>query len=154
VDNINGWNSPIVKFTQKSLHPYLLICHEVERANNWSLFEKREYGDGSMDWPKEVIKLESRTQQYQTIEIFNGGLKKQDFQIAWELRWDTPSGDIVDSGKTVTRTIEAGFHETSRISLEIPDTEENNRKLFLVLHSFADGVEVFTEDQIYYHVSK
>jgi len=154
VDNINGWNSPIVLFTQKSLHPYLLICHEVERANNLSLFEDREYGDGSMDWPKEIIEWKSGTRQHQTIEIFNGGLEEQDFQIAWELRWDSNDGDLAGSGKTETLTIEAGFHQPSRISLEIPETDESNRKLFLVMHSLADGVEVFKEDQIYYHISK
>ena len=31
LDGFNGWESPIVRFVQRGLHPYLLVDHEILR---------------------------------------------------------------------------------------------------------------------------
>ena len=51
IDGSNGWGSPIVRFVQRGLHPYLLVDHEILRTNPP---RKRDVGDGQIEWPYRV----------------------------------------------------------------------------------------------------
>lgn len=47
-DGVKGWGSPIVRFVQRSLHPYLLVDHAIL---NSSPPLSRPVGKGQIEWP-------------------------------------------------------------------------------------------------------
>ena len=160
---VNGWGSPVVKFVQKSLHPYLLIDHEL-RAKQAPIragtsyrvagLGRRKIGDGTIEWPGYVPAYRKSDLIERKIEVFNGGLFGDEISLRWSARWDSPEGPVAVKGKTIGPFIvKPGFHTTQTVSFAAPDQGKGERKLYLVLESIKDGKVVFVEDAIYFNVT-
>jgi hypothetical protein len=150
-DNVNGWHSPIVRFVQKSLDPYLLQDLELEKANPLEIYQQRKVGQGSITWPKVVPTYPPKSPVARRIEVFNGGLFGSKMSLQWETRWDKPDGPLVGSGQSDPFEIQPGFHATREISFTSPPTDRK-RALYLVMKSLMHGKVVFEEDQIYFWI--
>jgi hypothetical protein len=50
--------------------------------------------------------------------------------------------------------IQPGFHATQTIRFLVPATDKDGRRLYLVMESIKDGAVVYTEDRIYFAVTK
>ncbi|NQT85240.1 hypothetical protein HQ560_00660 [bacterium] len=159
-DGVDGWGSPVIRFVQKSLHPYLVVDHELRamqplvkrgaRLTVGLLAETRQ-GDGSLRWPGHVPQYGKRERIERKIEIFNGGLFGETMGLRWSARWDTPDGEVALTGDTIGPfVVKPGFHTTQTVTCTPPDPARYERKLYLVLESIKDGETVFVEDAIYF----
>jgi len=164
-NKVNGWGSPLIKFLQKSLHPYLLIDHELREKQQLTksgcctftvnLLPKRKIGDGSLPWPGYVPEYKQGMLIERKIEVFNGGLFGNQMKLRWSAHWDCPNGPIAVDGETsVPFVVEPGFHTTQTISFIAPKPEKQIRKIYLVLKSVKEGKVVFVEDAIYFTISR
>ena len=147
IDGSNGWGSPIVRFVQRGLHPYLLVDHEILRTNPP---RKRDVGDGQIEWPYHVPRFVAGDSIERQVEVFNGGLFGSTMSLKWTAHWDDPDGPIALAGNTIGPfDIQPGFHVTQTIRLTVPDPETSNRRLYLVMESLKDNATVFREDRLY-----
>jgi len=163
-DGENGWGSPLIEFTQKSLHSYLLIDHELREmqglANQGArlavgLLPERAFGDGSLPWPGHVPSYTPGSPVQRSIEVFNGALFGDQMSLRWSARWDSPEGLVALKGDTIGPfTVKPGFHATRTISFAAPAIAKSERNIYLVLESLKDGKVVFREDAIYFTISK
>jgi hypothetical protein len=147
-DGLNGWDSPVVRFFQKSTHPYLLIDHEIRGMHTQA--PRREVGDGSLTWPRVTSSYTPGSDVVREIELFNGGLTDGDFRLLWEARFDQADGPVLASGKTGPVKIKAGFHASRKIKFTLPPkTLDADRRIYIVMRSEKDGRTVFTENRIW-----
>ncbi len=163
-DGLNGWDSPLIKFMQKSLHPYLLIDHELREKQGLTkqgttiavnLFPERKLGDGSLSWPNYVPHYNPGSMVQRKIELFNGALSGDRMSLRWSAHWDSPEGPVAVKGDTVGPfTVKPGFHTTQTVSFTAPALGKGERNLYLVLESMKDGKVVFEENAIYFTISK
>ena len=162
VDGVNGWRSPVVRFTRKSLHPFLLIDHAIRRKQPLSrrgasytvaLLPKRKIGEGLLPWPGYVPEYETGSAVGRKIEVFNGALRGDRMSLRWSGRWDSPTGEAVVKGDILGPfEVQPGFHTTQTIEFTAPKSKRPKRKLYLVLESIKDGSTVFTEDALYFTI--
>ena len=141
-DGVDGWDSPLVTYMQKSLHPYLLLDHQMEAVNSYD-----------PNWPTVTPYYASGANIERKIEVFNDSLSEGRFVLRWTAHWDTPTGPQLASGQTEPQLIEPGFHATKTIRLKAPKLDVARRKLFLVTESVKDGQVVFREDRIYFNMA-
>ena len=162
VDGVNGWRSPVVSFTQKSLHPFLLIDHAIRRKQpvtprgtsyRVALLPKRKIGDGSLPWPGYTPEYKTGASVGRKIEVFNGALQGKDMSLRWSARWDSPTGEVAVKGDVIGPfEVQPGFHTTRTIEFTAPKSKRRRRKLYLILESIKDGSKVFTEDALYFSI--
>lgn len=147
-DGIDGWGSPIVRFTQQSLHPYLLQDIGILADNPGAPVEAGK--NGEIQWPYDLPTYVTGKQVERIIEVFNGGLKGNALTLRWSLHWDSPDGPVAGPGGNVPCTIEPGFHAPHTITFTAPALEggREERRLFLVLESVKDGQTVFRDDSV------
>lgn len=81
------------------------------------------------------------------IEVFNGGLFRNQLALRWSAHWDKPDGDLAIEGTEVPCEIEPGFHATKTIAFTVPRIDRDQRKLCLVLESVMDGRVVFRSEE-------
>ena len=149
-DCVNGWGSPIVRFVQRSLHPYLLLDHEILRTNPP---RARPVGKGTIDWPYALPTCAAGQTVTRKIEMFNGGLSGSTMALKWACRWDRPDGPVAVKGATIDRiTVQPGFHVTQSVRFSVPPPGKNSRRLYLVMDSLKDAETVYREDRIYFNV--
>ena len=162
-DGVDGWGSPEIRFVQKSLHPYLVVDHQLramqplvqrERTRmTAALLEDTKPGDGSLRWPGYVPQYGKGERIERKIEVFNGGLFGEKMSLRWSARWDAPDGEIAVTGETIGPfAVKPGFHTTRTIAFTSPDPVRYERKLYLVLESIKDGEVVFVEDAVYFTI--
>jgi hypothetical protein len=141
-DGIDGWNSPLIKYVQKSLSPFLIFDSEIEQKNVFS-----------SDWPSTVPYLKPLTTTSRDIYVFNDDLFGDKLVLKWQLRWDSASGELLKEG-SAELTIKPGFFAHEKISFDVPDiSNKDSRKLYLVLSSMKRGKTVFEETSIWYNVT-
>ena len=70
-DGIDGWGSPLVEFTQRSLHPYLLQDTGILAENPG---DPRILDGGKIEWPYQLPAVPAGKHVERSIEVFNGGL--------------------------------------------------------------------------------
>ena len=146
-DGVNGWGSPIVKFVQKSMHPYLVMDHGIRAKHRRA--EKRKVGDGAYSWPKVTDSYGPGNEVHRKIEVFNGGLTDAGFNLKWSAHWDQQGRKFFASGVTKPVNIKAGFHATSDIRFRMPaEIGSERQEFYLTIESVRDGRTVFTEDQL------
>lgn len=136
VDGVDGWNSPVINFTQRSFNPYLVMDNDMEDAN-------QSY---SPTWPDNVPSYSKGAAISRSIEVFNGGLSGNTMSVDWEARLGSASGSIYASGSTGSFTLEPGFHTTKTISFTAPSLDTN---LFIIYKSKKGGNVLYTEDRVY-----
>ena len=161
-DGVNGWRSPVVSFTQKSLHPFLLIDHAIRRKQPLSrrgtsytvaLLPKRKIGAGALPWPGYVPEYHTGAAVGRKIEVFNGALQGDRMSLRWSARWDSPTGAAAVKGDVIGPfEVQPGFHTTQTIEFTAPQSKRPRRKLYFVLESIKDGSTVFTEDALYFNI--
>lgn len=149
VDGIDGWDSPIVKFTQRSLHPYLIQDTGVLADNPG---DPRTRGGGKIEWPYCLPTVGSGRRIERTVEIFNGGLFGDQLSFAWSGHWDRPDGPVAVQGEEIACRIESGFHAARKIAFTVPAAGAEERRLYLVMESRQDGQVVFREEGVYLNV--
>jgi hypothetical protein len=140
-DGIDGWNSQVISWMQKYFHPYLVMdlgIHEINKESN--------------HWPENTDSYKSGETIVRKLEVFNDGLQGENFKIEWEARWDSAKGKKLMSGQIENIIIAPGFHKTLTLSVKVPRTDSEKRKLFLILTSKLNDKVVFKEDEIYYMV--
>jgi hypothetical protein len=147
-DGIDGWGSPIVQFTQQSLHPYLLQDLGLLAENPGAPVDAG--GNGRIRWPYDLPVCVAGTPVERSIAVFNGGLKGNALALRWSLRWDKPEGPVAVAGDDVALAIEPGFHATRKIAFVAPTLEEgrDERHLYLVMESIKDGQTVFRDNSV------
>lgn len=143
VDGIDGWNSPIVAFAQRSFHPYLVQDIGVLAENPG---EPRLLAGGKIEWPYQLPSVLAGKPVERRIEVFNGGLSGNQITLRWSAHWDSPAGAAVADGE-IPCVIEPGFHATKNINFTVPKIEPDQRKLCLVLESIVDGKTVFHSEE-------
>ena len=145
-DGVDGWGSPIVRFTQRSLHPYLVQDHGVLKENPGSPLH---LGEGKIQWPCQGACIAGKPTE-RAIEVFNGGLSGNALTLVWSLHWNTPDGPVAAPGGELPCTIEPGFHATQKITFTVPALEngKDKRDVCLVLESRKDGKTVFRDDTL------
>ncbi len=143
VDGVDGWNSPIIQFVQRSLNPYLIqdLGMLAENPN-----PPRQLGQGKAEWPYKLPTITSGQPVERKIEVFNGGLCGNKLALVWSGHWDQPDGPLAVDGGEIVCAIDPGFHATKTISFTAPKIESVTRKLYLVMQSRMDGKTVFRED--------
>jgi hypothetical protein len=147
----NGMGSPIVKFVQKSMDPYLIIDRGIRKLHKQA--KGRRDGDGSLKWPQATDCYRAGGDVRREIEIFNGGLSDGTFQLEWEVRLGSSTGTVPASGKTPAVKIKAGFHQSQPIDFKLPaEMNRSAKRFYLVMRSVKDGKTVFVEDQIFFNI--
>lgn len=142
VDGVDGWNSPLMAYVQKSLHPYLVCDKEIEAKNRFS-----------ETWPDVVPVLKPGEQTTRNLVVFNDVLFGDDLQLRWATRWDNPAGELVQQGEEMLN-IRPGFLQDVDVRLDVPElTGKDARKLYLVLTLEKEGKVVFSEKEIWYNVT-
>ena len=150
-DDVNGWGSPIARFVQQSLHPYLLVDHEILK-NNPPL--SRSVGKGQIEWPYTAPVYAAGEAVDRRIEVFNGGLAGNTMSLKWTARWDSPDGPVAVEGAVLGPfEVQPGFHVTQVIRFKVPAPGTANRRLYLVMESCKDDAVVYRENRIYFTVS-
>jgi hypothetical protein len=149
-DGIDGWDSPIVKFVQRSLHPYLIQDVGI-LADNGS--DVRGLKEGKIEWPYYLPMAGSGSRVERTVAIFNGGLSGDQLSFAWNCHWDKPDGPLALKGEEVALKIEPGFHATQKIAFTVPPAGVDERRLYLVMESRKDGQTVFREEGVYFDIA-
>jgi hypothetical protein len=143
-DGIDGWGSPIVMFTQRSLHPYLLQDRDLLAENPG---DPRLLPGGRIEWPYQLPTVLAGKPVERKIEVFNGGLTGNQLTLAWSAHWDKPDGPVAVAGGEIACVIEPGFHVTQAIAFTVPKIETDERRLYLVLESRLAGKPVFRNDE-------
>ena len=142
-DGIDGWGSPVINFTQKRLHPYLVADLQLETLNP-------KY---SARWPEKTDRYDTGEIITREIEVFNGGLFGDRMSLRWSARWDSPDGPVAARGDTIGPfAVKPGFHTTQTISFPAPAPGKSQRRLYLVLQSIKDDQVVFVENAIYFTI--
>lgn len=144
VTGVNGWDSPILKFVQRSLDPYVVINLDLLRLN---LKPAHKFGEGTIEWPYLLPRYASGGAVKQRIEVFNGGLTGNRMELRWSARWDNPDGPVAIAGESVPLTIEPGFHTNVPVCFTAPAIDAAERRICLVLESAKGGNIVFREDR-------
>ena len=145
-DGVDGWGSPLVKFVQQSLNPYLLQDHGVLNNNPGA---PRGHEQGQAEWPYQAPVCAAGRPVVRSIEVFNDGLSGNKLTLAWSTHWDRPDGPIAVAGKEVLCEIEPGFHSTQRIEFTASAPGQDGRRLYLVMECRKDGKTVFREENEY-----
>lgn len=140
-DGIDGWDSPLINYVKKSLHPYLICDKEIELKNRFS-----------PDWPAVVPDFKPGSRHERDIYIFNDGIKGSEFTFKWKTAIDSPDGKVIDHGNE-NINIRPGFHIKKRLIINTPDIKEDTKKLFLVMNLEKDGETVFEERALYYNIT-
>jgi hypothetical protein len=149
-DGFDGWNSPPLRFLQRSLDPYLVQDHDI-LANNPGA--PRGEAQGKAEWPYQVPTVIAGRVTERNVELFNGGLTGNQFSLAWSAHWDKADGPIALAGGVVGPfTVEPGFHVTQKINFAVPAPGQDERRLYLVMNSLKYGQPVFVEDGVYLNV--
>jgi hypothetical protein len=147
-DGVDGWNSPIIAFLQRSQHPYLVQDLGLLAENPGP---PHALGGGKIAWPYQLPALLSGKPTERQIEVFNGGLFGNRLTLAWSAHWDQPDGPVVEGAGLQGETacdIEPGFHATKTLSFTAPSIpKDTTRNLFLVLESKKDGQVVFRSEE-------
>ena len=147
-DGVDGWDSPVVRFVQKSFHPYLLVDRDILKTN-----PAAQQKSGQLSWPVNLPNCSTGESVDRAIEAFNGGLTSGKFMLKWSAHWDDPAGpEALPGGEFGPFSIEAGFHSTQHITFTVPAAGQPKRRLYLLLESLKDGAPVFREDRIYLNV--
>lgn len=141
VDGVDGWNSHIINYAQRSFHPYLVMDNELENTN-------KQY---SPTWPDNPPSYNKGAAISRSIEVFNGGLFGNSMSVDWEARFDSPSGNLYTSGTTGDFTLEPGFHTVKSISFTAPSKDTN---LYIIYKSKKDGKVLYTENRMYCSIGK
>ncbi len=102
-DGVDGWGSPIVQFTQRSLDPYLIQDVGVLAENPG---EPRQLKGGGLEWPYQMPRVVGGSKTERTVAIFNGGLKGNRLDFLWSAHWDKPDGTIAIPVSAVSCQIE------------------------------------------------
>jgi len=144
-DGVDGWGSPLVKFVQKSLSPYLIQDKDTLAENPGA---PRGHENGQAQWPYQAPYGVAGKPTEHHVEVFNGGLFGNKLTLVWSANWDKPDGGIAVKGGEMACEIEPGFHEEKVIAFTPPAIDQDQRKLYLVMDSVKDGKVVFHEDGI------
>jgi len=141
IDKLDGWNSPVVHMAEKYFHPYLVLDTGLHRMNKpGRSFETQTYHPG------EVME--------RNLAIFNDGLSRSSFTLEWEARWDSAGGVPAASGKIREISIEPGFNTIKKLRFEVPESNTDHRKLFLILRSRMGNKLKFLENNIYFWIDR
>lgn len=144
VDGIDGWGSPLVEFTQRSLHPYLVQDTGILAENPG---DPRMLDGGKIEWPYQLPAVPAGKHVERSVEVFNGGLSGNALMLRWSAHWDKPDGPVAVEGGEIPCKIEPGFHATKTIAFTVPKIQLDERKLCLVLESIMDGQTVFRSEE-------
>ena len=141
-DGVDGWGSPLVKFVQKSLSPYLIQDRGILNDNPGPPREmKKDKPNGlSCDGVWRFRRTDRANHRG-----FNGDLFGRQLVLRWEAHWDAPDGPLAVEGGDIPCEIEPGFHATKKISFTVPRTAVW-RTLYLAMESRKDGKSVFREE--------
>jgi len=148
-DGVDGWGSPIVTFTQQSLHPYLLQDRELLDTNP---DVPRGEDKGQAEWPYQIPACHPGDKVERHIEVFNDGLAGNRLTLHWSAHWDQPDGPLALAGGDIPCEIEPGFHATKPITFAVPTIDRAQRKLYLVMESRKEGKTVFREESTWLNV--
>ena len=149
--NATGWGSPVVTWMQQNFHPYLVL--------DWGLHNQNKYdSDGETFlgklWPENTSSYSSGNTVTRELVIFNDGyLAYQNdtntFRLTWEARWDSPTGQVAESGEMDNIRIKTGFHVEKELSFTAPSENDHAEPIEAEL----EDTEVFTEERIFFNVS-
>ena len=143
-DGVDGWGSPLVKFVQKSLSPYLIQDRGILNDNPGP---PRGHEKGQAQWPYHATVCGVSGEPIErSIEVFNGGLFGRQLVLRWNAHWDAPDGPLAVEGGDIPCEIEPGFHATKKISFTVPRIQQDRRTLYLAMESRKDGKSVFREE--------
>lgn len=162
-DNIDGWGSPIVKFVQKALNPFLVLDEEILKNNqipvdrhpsssSWEDKTVIQPESGQVIWPVNLPHVVPSGKVQRTLRIFNNDLKGEKVVLRWEARWDSPEGEIALKGDYIPLTIQPGYNIGYPLNFQIPDTAKKGRRLYLILENYKDNELKFRETEIYFTV--
>jgi hypothetical protein len=140
-DGVDGWNSPIIRWVQKSFDPYLVVDTAFLKSNG--KFEK--------GWPKRIPVYKSSETVKRNLEIFNDGLFGDKLNVRWSTRWDSAEGPLVANGEIADIIVKPGFHALKTISFITPSVQ-SSRTLFLVLESVMNGKVLFIDKQVRFNI--
>ncbi|MBL7110764.1 MAG: hypothetical protein ISS19_02340 [Bacteroidales bacterium] len=143
-DNVDGWDSPVVQWMQKYFHPYLVMDPGIHEMNG-------PQADLSK-WPEYTSVYSPGDQIERELEIFNDGLAGNRFTLRWEAHWDSPDGELIDSGVFDNLIIEPGFYKKIKYGFIAPEVNSGEKKIHVILSSELEGERVFEENDIYFIV--
>lgn len=143
VDGVDGWNSPIIKYVQNSLNPFLILDKDIELKNHFT-----------SDWPSVTAYYSPGDTIKRTIMAFNDDLFGDSLDIEWDFCWDSPNGKVLGAGAKKMK-IKPGFHKTEMLCISIPNDcliKQQRRKVYLNLRSIKNGKVVF-KNSLYYWIT-
>lgn len=145
-DGVDGWGSPILRFTQQSLHPYLIQDVGILDENSSGPVKAGDRGE--IRWPYDLPVGVTGNAVERTIVVFNGGLQGNALTASWSFHWDSPDGPVALPGGKVDCTIEPGGQASHRITFKAPalESNQNERLMYIVLQSAKEGKVVFRDE--------
>ncbi len=142
VDGVDGWGSPIVRFVQKAYHIFAAADLDLVRKTLGT--ERSIIRDGK------VPALTPDSIATRKLVVFNNDLAKHTVRVLWELRWDSPTGEVVKSGITPGIHLNPAERAVTQIQFKVPKITSESRKLYFVLQTKVGGRVRFREDNYYF----
>ena len=112
IDGLDGWNSPVIQWAQKYFHPYLVLDTGLHNLN-------LPYS-GMLQHPLKTISYNPGDTIERNLAVFNDGLFGNTFDLNWEARWDSSTGESVNSGTISNLMVEPGFHTINTVQIHSP----------------------------------
>ena len=165
VDGVDGWNSPVINWTQHAFHPHLVFDVASYEASP-------RFVTG---WPRNVSTASAGATVSRELIIFNDvvDVATASFSLRWSGRWQG-SASVAVHGSTPqfvrgpaqslppaahslgVQEIEAGFHVSKQLVLEVPSPPAEARagggeaelQLMIELVAAGSGAILFTEDRL------
>lgn len=136
-DGLDGWNSPVIRWTQQAFSPNLVLDSEFYFAN----------GPFSTNWPTKLPVYTPGQHISRTLQVFNDAIAGEQVTLRWSLCWDSPTGpQLVRSEKQLL--IKPGFHASETVGADLPNSSMSSRKLYLILESIKQGHVVFHDESV------
>lgn len=146
-DGIDGWGSPVLDWVTRAFHPFTIVDVEMYKTNpifkgpGWPYtVDQYTYNGGSGNITRDIVVFN---------DVLNGNdrpwMNNSDvwyIQLNWTAVWDSPDGNLtVGSGSyTVGENagvgyVRPGFHGTVNLVFPIPDPQQSNRRLYIVMET-------------------
>jgi hypothetical protein len=156
-DGVDGWNSSVIDWAQRAFHPHLVFDVQSFSANPRH----------TVGWPALNVSTGSAGETItRELVIFNDAVDvaTKVVELHWSGHWQGDAmKNVVVSGSMPRMEIEAGFHATAGLDIELPappaellaSTGAGARlKLAIELTDAVSGAVLYTEDRVTIEVTK
>lgn len=138
-DNLpDPWGNSQIQRVQAAFNPVLVADKDYWEVN--------KYSDANGDWPVAANAYGYGQTVSRTLDIYNDTFAGTTVDVSWDVRADSLSGAIVDSG-TLHRDVPLGSFVEQPITFVTPT---GGSRFYLILRAGKNGQELFRESSEYF----